>query len=949
MYSTIQRYGRVLALDILILVFCSSNYSLASHDANETGSRTGVILIGDDHSYPPYAFTDENGQPSGFNVDIAKAVAEEMGLKAEMRLEAWSKVKSDLASGGIDAIAGMFNMPERRLVFDFSTRHNISSYTLFVRKGSGISRSSEAKDKEIIVEKSDIGHDWALAQHFSEKIIPAPSITDAFFLLAAGKHDAVLVGRMQGYYIAEKFKLKELVAVEDNLFEMDYCFAVKKGNADLLAKLNNGLQILKASGRYNEIYDRWFAVYERKSLLNEAASYMWMFKWAIGGLIVVFAGMWAWNFSLRRVVNAKIRSLNESQQRFRSIFEFSYDAMSVWDRSHTCVLMNSSSCELFRIDEKKLQNMPIEDCFRHVPELGIILKAKIDEVFKTGLSTSSVDHFEIGGNLFFTESVFSPVKYSESTVSSVVVICRDTTDRKMAETRLAKSEAVFSKLVQNSSDIFVIIRPDGVMRYISHALEKITGYRPDELKKSFYSVVHPDDVPRLEKAWAECTSNPEKTFKIEYRQCHKDSGFVHLEAIAQSFIDDPDINGVIATVRSVEERKMAEEKRIDMERQLLHTQKLESLGVLAGGIAHDFNNLLMAVMGYAELCNYDIPKGTVTSSHMNEIIKASQRAAELCQQLLAYTGKGRFLIERIRIDETIKDMIPLLETCISKKANIALNLEGELPLVEADSSQIRQIIMNLIINASEAIGDRNGLVTISVTKVLGGEIPSESFFFSDIFPEDLYVNLEISDNGCGMSQETLSKIFDPFFTTKFTGRGLGMAAVQGIVKGHGGAILIQSEPGVGTVFNIYLPACSSAPAEVLPVDCNTGKDHACIQTGSILLVDDEDIVRNVGKKMLEKLGYSTLVARDGQEAILVYSEHMDEIACVILDLTMPVMDGEEAYMELIRLNPEVKIIISSGYSDAEISSKFTEKNNVCFIQKPFRTDTLKKTIDQILV
>jgi len=946
--SKIYSHSLILLFSFLALVLIGICAVEAAYSEALPPKAENKIIIGDDHSYPPYAFLDENGQPSGFNIDLSKALASEMGIRIEIRLESWSKVKTDLESGHIDAISGMFNMPERRFFFDFSTRHNISAYTLFVRADSGIKKAGDAKNREIIVEKSDIGHDWALANDFSKKIIPVPSITEALTLLAAGKHDAVLVGRMQGYYITEKFKLQDLVAVEDNLFEMDYCFAVKKGNADLLDKLNTGLQILKSSGKYNEIYDKWFAVYETDNFILKAKSYLWLFKWAILFLVFVFGGMWAWNFSLRRAVNTKIRNLNESEQRFKSIFEFSYDAMSVWDQEFRCAFVNSSAIDLFKIKEKIPSGADISSCFRHIPELGTILKGKIYSAFQTGQPIKSEDHFEVDGNLIFTESVFSPIRHYNSEVYAVVVICRDTTARKIAEARLAKSEAVFSKMVQNASDIFVIIKPDGVIRYVSPAIETITGFYPEELRKSILSITHPDDISIVEKAWKECIGNPLNAVKVEFRHAHKNGGFVHLEAIGQSFIDDPDINGVIATARSVEERKTEEDKRIEMERQLLHTQKLESLGVLAGGIAHDFNNLLMAIMGYAELCSYEISAGSMASSHMNEILKASQRAAELCQQLLAYTGKGRFIIERINVDDVIRDMIPLLETCISKKANIALNLEANLPEMEADASQIRQIIMNLIINASEAIGDRNGLISISARKVSGGEIPSESVFFSTVNPKSEYINLEISDNGCGMNQDTLSKIFEPFFTTKFTGRGLGMAAVQGIVKGHCGAILIQSEPEVGTVFNLYFPASLSGLASISGSDQEMEEDETGIPRGKILLVDDEEIIRKVGTGMLEKLGFQVLTAQDGQEALSVYRGSKDEIACIILDLTMPVMDGEEAYNEFLKIDPDVRVIVASGYSETEISSMFSGKGLVRFIQKPFKVDALKRIIHRAL-
>lgn len=906
------------------------------------------IIIGDDHSYPPFAFLDENGDPSGFNVDIARAVAAELSLNAVIVLEPWSKVKSDLAEGTIDVISGMFNMPERRSTYDFSTRHNISAYTLFVRDDSDIIKADDARGREIIVEKADIGHDWIAANGFSEKVFPVPTITEALALLSAGRHDAVLVGRMQGYYIIEKFRLSGLRAVQDNLFEMDYCFAVKKGNKDLVDKLNSGLQILKSSGRYDKIYDKWFAVYERKSAIEQAGSYLWIIGWVFAAVVMAFAGMWVWNFSLRRAVSLKIRNLNESEQRFRAIFEHSYDAISVWDRDLRCSFMNSSAYETFRVQAKTEKGSHISEYFGHIPEFGRILRARIENVFEKGHPLKSEDHFDLNEGIVFTESVFSPIQDFKSEIFAVVVICRDMTARKTAETRLAKSEAVFSKMVQNSSDIFSIIRPDGIIRYISPAILNIAGFRPEELSRSILSLAHPDDAPLLDKTWDQCVKNPQSPVKIEFRHIRKNGGFVHLEAIAQSFIDDPDINGVIATARSIDERKEGEEKRISMERQLLHTQKLESLGILAGGIAHDFNNLLMAIMGYAEICRYEVPGESLASANLSEIIKASQRAAELCQQLLAYSGKGRFVVERIDMDSLIDDMLPLLEACTSKKAGLSMNLDRNLPLIEADASQIRQIIMNLIINASEAIGDRNGLVSIRTGKLKKSQIPESHSYIevSDSDPD--YICVEISDNGCGMNRDTLSRIFDPFFTTKFTGRGLGMAAVQGIVKGHKGAIRIESEPEVGTVFKLYFPSDSSLHPGLIRQECEVPHPEALPVSGQILLVDDEEVVRTVGKSMLEMLGYSVLTAREGREAISIYKGKMGEIACVILDLTMPVMDGEEAYGELVRINGNINVVIASGYSETEISAKFSGKGKVGFIQKPFRLEALKRIITRTM-
>jgi CheY-like chemotaxis protein len=281
----------------------------------------------------------------------------------------------------------------------------------------------------------------------------------------------------------------------------------------------------------------------------------------------------------------------------------------------------------------------------------------------------------------------------------------------------------------------------------------------------------------------------------------------------------------------------------------------------------------------------------------------------------------------------------MLEVSISKKAVLRLNPHQSLPPVEVDGTQMRQIIMNLVINASEAIGDKSGVIAITTGCMDCDRSYLKGVWLDQNITEGLYVYLEIADTGCGMDQETLTKIFDPFFTTKFTGRGLGMAAVLGIVRGHKGAIKVYSEPGKGTSFKILLPA-SNRPAELF-----NGESHKDDWQGSgtVLLVDDEETVRGIGSEMLKELGFKSITANDGREAVEIF-RNTPEITFVILDLTMPHMDGEQCFRELRKMNPDVKVIISSGYNEQEVTQKFVGKGLAGFIQKPYRLSDLKNTI-----
>jgi PAS domain S-box-containing protein len=387
------------------------------------------------------------------------------------------------------------------------------------------------------------------------------------------------------------------------------------------------------------------------------------------------------------------------------------------------------------------------------------------------------------------------------------------------------------------------------------------------------------------------------------------------------------------------ERIIYDAERLYLEKQILHAQKLESLGVLAGGIAHDFNNILMAIMGNADLALMRINKESPVVENLHRIERASAEAADLAQQMLAYAGKGKFFVENLDMNRLLDEMLHMLEVSISKKVTLRFTPTPNIPPIEADATQIRQIIMNLVINASEATGDNDGVIVITTGCIDCDKNSLRDTWLDENLTEGLYVYLEIADTGCGMDKETMMKIFDPFFSTKFTGRGLGMAAVLGIVRGHKGAIKIFSEPGKGTTFKVLLPA-SSMPVKAITRDSEADNWS---NSGIVLLVDDEEQVRGVGKEMLQELGFDTITANDGREAIEIFKKTRD-ISFVILDLTMPKMDGEQCFMELRQLNPYVKVIISSGYSEHEVTQKFAGKGLSGFIQKPYKLSKLKVAI-----
>jgi signal transduction histidine kinase/CheY-like chemotaxis protein/PAS domain-containing protein len=399
------------------------------------------------------------------------------------------------------------------------------------------------------------------------------------------------------------------------------------------------------------------------------------------------------------------------------------------------------------------------------------------------------------------------------------------------------------------------------------------------------------------------------------------------------------LGGVLARAR-------ADAARAAMERRMQETQRLESLGVLAGGVAHDFNNLLTAILGNASLLRAELSAAEGVTDAIEQIEAASRRAAELCRQMLAYAGRGRFALQPIDLNELLRDMKHALQVSIPSNAHLELALATTLPPVLADEAQIRQLIMNLVFNAAEALQQGDGTITLRTAAAAKTSAELEQSVFSPALPPGEYVSLSVSDTGSGMTSETVARIFDPFFSTKFTGRGLGLSAVVGIVRAHKGAMQVQSALGEGSTFELLLPAHEGA-ATTSPVD-RSPADHASLATwrtsGTALVIDDERGVRDLVRAVLERAGMTVITAESGERGVEAFAGAVDEIRVVLVDLTMPGLDGRETLAAIRQRRPEVPAILMSGYSPADLINSPA----YAFLHKPFMPATLRLVLKRLL-
>jgi PAS domain S-box-containing protein len=633
----------------------------------------------------------------------------------------------------------------------------------------------------------------------------------------------------------------------------------------------------------------------------------------------------------QRASEARVK-LAEAEQRQQVLFDSVPDLMFVYSGDGRFLDYRRGRQHIAALPPEQFLN-------RHVAEvLPEHVSRPILDAVQRALRTREIQILEyrlpMKGQMLDWEARFVAVEDD----AKVLSIVRDVTQRKRAEAELVERQAQYAAIFDSTSDGLTVLDWDGnivdcnpaACRMLGASLEEIKSLNPTSFVRPGDTSVHSRFLQQMKE---------KGSFHEEIVIVRRDGSTFMAEVLGAPFAFKGRPH-FLAIGRDISARKKAEEEKRHLEAQIQHTQKLESLGVLAGGIAHDFNNLLTGILGNASLAQMHAASPEARDC-LKQIEVAAQRASDLTKQLLAYAGKGRFVIQPIVLSLIVQEMADLLQTVKSKKALLRFDFAAEVPAIEADATQVRQIVMNLITNASDAIGEKSGVISLRTGVLFADANYLQSTFVPEKLEEGIFVFLEVSDTGCGMDAETMEKIFDPFFTTKFTGRGLGLAAVLGIVRGHKGAIKVYSEPQRGTTFKVLFPvkdamAHPQTPA-ISPFESWRGQ-------GTVLVVDDEETVRAVAKATLESVGFNVLLAANGREGLEKFRAHGNDIVLVLLDLTMPALGGAETFRELRVLRPALKIVLMSGYNEQEITNQFAGKGLAGFLQKPFRASELLSTV-----
>jgi PAS domain S-box-containing protein len=637
------------------------------------------------------------------------------------------------------------------------------------------------------------------------------------------------------------------------------------------------------------------------------------------------------------------QALRASRRLLQAVFDSIPYSLMVKDVEGVYLMVNQPQARFYGLTPQRMVGTRTQDLPGLTEEQRAGLVASDRQVIVTGerVDVPEVLLRDVEGTEHWYRNIKLPLRDDDGRVTGLVGLGEVVTERKRAEEELRGNRRLL-QTVFDSLPLRIVVR-DAAGRFlaVNRVMANDYGVAPEEFPGRHYSTFpafKESEKAAMRKMLADVEATLAPVILPEVTLWRGPDNPRTFRSVCVPLRDEQGVfQGSITFAEDVTDRKKSELA-------MLQAQKMESLGVLAGGIAHDFNNLLVTIMGNASLAVLKLPAGNAAEEELRQIETAGERAADLCRQLLAYAGRGRIERQPVNLNQLVQEMTQLLRVSLPKGLAVQYRLAASLPLVEVDPTQIRQVVMNLVINAGEAIGEAPGSITLATGVMDASEKDLADAHSEPGTPAGHFAFLEVADTGAGMSPETRARIFDPFFTTKFTGRGLGLAAVLGIVRGHRGGLRVYSELGKGTSFKVLLPISPAAAAPVGPAQDSS----AWRGSGTILVVDDEDAVRLVAVRMLNRLGFETLEAADGASALAALAGHGAALAAVLLDLTMPGMSGEDTLRRMRQAHPGLRILIMSGYNERDVLDRFVGRDVAGFLQKPFKLEQLREKLQGLL-
>jgi two-component system, cell cycle sensor histidine kinase and response regulator CckA len=909
------------------------------------------LRVGIDINGEPMTAVDSKGVPTGFAVEIMNAIAEEMHFPVVYVAKPWDDMFEDFKAGRIDALANVTYTSQRATFIDYTDPHLVMEGAVFVRRGDRrLKTAADLRTMTVALKPGGSPYSYLEAHSWLGRVVPAPTLRDALQTVANGIADATLDARIIGTKNIRDDHLDnlEIAGVVVPEFAQRLHIGLHKGDPRLNT-INDGLARLHTNGLYDRIHDKWIGPLQpHRVRLRDLQPYLLPALLVFGAIVAALA----WQRRLLRRLARQAAELRQSKEQLTLVLEGSEDGFWDWDlltgrieRSERwAAMLGYTLSEIEPTLEGGLKLVhpdDLERCrkFRAPEQMRDV--PRYDLEFRMKAKSGDWRWILNRGKIVTTARDGTPLR--------VAGMHTDITNLKRAQEELARQETQFRFIYETAPvGLSWVRRREGYTRLVNPAHERITGVPVAKSRDSanYVEATHPDDRARQRQLSEQLYRGDIEQFSVEKRYVHPDGKIVWAMHTARIYRDPVTHESQeVTTLVDLTELKRADEEREKLRLKMLDSQKLESLGVLAGGIAHDFNNLLTVILANASIARSETDDAAARAQHLTHVETAARRAADLCRQMLAYAGRGSFVIDRVDLGKLLRDTAQLLQVSISKKARLILAPAADLPPVEADISQLQQVVMNLVINASDALGETSGEITLT-TRLARPSPGTGGVTHSFDLPDGVCVCVEVSDTGQGMTPATLARVFDPFFTTKFAGRGLGLAAVLGIVRTHHGALTVESTPGRGSRFSLFLPAAAPV-VETHPRNTRPPMAPSAV-AGTILVADDEPVVLATTDHLLRRFGYKTVLAIDGNEVVRQFRSNPNGFTAVLLDLTMPGLDGVEALREIRKLNPDVPVLLMSGYSEQDMLARIRDQGPVPVLRKPFSHEILLARLAEVI-
>jgi len=909
-----------------------------SRQEQEYIREKGTVLFMSQTRYPPFEFTDKDGQREGMMLDVVRWLALEIGFQPMFADSTFQQAQETVLYGEGDILTSLFYSDKRNEKFEFTTTlFNVPASIFVPADRTDIKDISDLNGKIIAIQKGDYAKEFLESRGIQFAVIDTNDFAEAADMVIAGKADAVIGDeQIVLYHIFSNRLMDRIKKVGEPLYTGRNCMAASKQNAMLVGILNKGIEAARKSGVLDKVNKKWLGTKlgPQESWVDR---YLWPLSIGVSGILLLSLWVWVWNVRLRMVVRKKTEdirrseeALRESEAKYRELFENASDVIYTHDLNGNYTSVNEAAKKILGYTSGEFLALNFRDVVApgHLPITEEELRKKTQNgVERTGPYELLVRSKE--GTPLWLE-VSSRIIKDRGQPVAVHGTARDITARKRAEEALRESQEKYRLVVENANEAIFVVQ-DNMLRFVNPKANEITGYSEEELTaRPFVEFIHPDDQAMVAERYAERIAgrNPPHVYAFRIIDTFGNVKWAEINTVSISWEGRPATLNFLVDISD----------RRRMEEELVKVQKLESLGVLAGGIAHDFNNILTAILGNISLAKMYYHSPEKATTRLTEAEKACVQAQRLTQQLLTFSRGGAPIKKTAVVSGLIADSCNFAAAGSHVRCEIAIS--DNLSPVEVDEGQIGQVLNNLVINAVHAM-PQGGVLHIQAENV---KVTSEQALPLN---DGDYVKITVRDQGVGIPENILPRIFDPYFTTKHKGSGLGLATCYSIIKNHGGFITAESKVGVGTTVYTYLPAGHAESQalfdeEELPVP---GK-------GRILIMDDEDSVRDVAREILSALGYTVVLARDGAEAINCYrmaKESLRPFDVVVLDLTIPGgMGGAEAFQKLRDIDPNVKAVVSSGYSNDLLMADYARYGFRGVVLKPYTAKQLSDTLVYVM-